>query len=144
MSCVLEYNQIARSVAAEVGDIIIEDLYSYVEDFCSSWPLEPASSGYGNNYTSCAIQTMKTGLHFFTAAPLPSGQQYTALSVAETAIRHLPESQIDNSGEAPSDSIFDAMPHQTDPFGLGSCGEPPAALNKRYATFPESIQSLCH
>jgi hypothetical protein len=34
MSCVVKYNEIARAVAQEVGGIIIEDLYGYVEDFC--------------------------------------------------------------------------------------------------------------
>jgi hypothetical protein len=34
---------------------------------------DPAGSGYAGNYTDCAIQT--GGLHFFTNAPKPSGQQ---------------------------------------------------------------------
>lgn len=63
MSCVLEYNVIARDVAAEAGIMVI-DLYDYVEEFCSVFPKDPASSGYGGNYTTCSIQS--TGLHFFT------------------------------------------------------------------------------
>jgi hypothetical protein len=34
MSCVLEYNEIAKEVAAEVGARVV-DLYGYVEQFCS-------------------------------------------------------------------------------------------------------------
>ena len=68
MSCVVQYNAIARKVAAEVGDVFIEDLYGYVEDFCHYFPKDNASSGYGGNYTDCAIQT--TGLHFFNSESL--------------------------------------------------------------------------
>ena len=61
MSCVVEYNQIARDVARQVGGVEINDLYGYVEDFCQYFPQAPAP--YSHNYTSCAVQT--TGLHFF-------------------------------------------------------------------------------
>ena len=65
MSCVLQYNVIAKEVATEVGGIVINDLWQYVEDFCKDFPQAPASSGLGGNYTSCAVQT--TGLHFFVS-----------------------------------------------------------------------------
>ena len=60
----------------------VVDLYGYVEQFCQQGtpngkgggPLLPPSSGFGGNYTACAIQS--NGLHFFTKAPQPSGQQY--------------------------------------------------------------------
>ena len=38
MSCVLNYNNIAKEVAAEVGGIVINDLWAYVEDFCKHFP----------------------------------------------------------------------------------------------------------
>ena len=76
---------IARRVATEVGGILINDLYQYVEDFCDKGKL--TSLG---NYSKCAIQT--TGLHFFNTAPMPSGQQYTGLSIANAVVRGLPAS----------------------------------------------------
>lgn len=123
MSCVIEYNAIARKVATEAGAVIIDDLYGYTEDFCQAWPLDPAASGYGGNYTNCAIQTPSTLLHYFTHAPLPSGQQYTALSVAEAVIRLIPNAQIQNkSGNSP--------PSLSAPLSPLSCGNPPAPLKK--------------
>jgi len=53
MSCVVQYNAIARKVAEDVGAIVIDDLYGYTEDFCQAWPDDPASSGYGGNHTKC-------------------------------------------------------------------------------------------
>ena len=38
MSCVLEYNTIAKRVAVEVGGIDVHDLWEYVEDFCRKFP----------------------------------------------------------------------------------------------------------
>jgi hypothetical protein len=38
MSCVLEYNVIAKAVAEEVGGVVINDLWQYVEDFCKAFP----------------------------------------------------------------------------------------------------------
>ena len=73
--CVIERNDIAKRVAAEMG-VGYNDVYSFVNEGC-----------LGVNYTECAWQT--TGLHFFTRAPLPSGQQYTAISVANSVIRSL-------------------------------------------------------
>jgi hypothetical protein len=52
MSCVLEYNVIAKEVAQEVGGVEINDLWQYVEDFCKGFPQAPAP--YAGNYTSCA------------------------------------------------------------------------------------------
>jgi hypothetical protein len=83
MSCVVQYNEIAKEVAAEVGGVTVIDLYAHVEKFCGQGipngkggaPLLPASSGFLHNYTACAVQS--SGLHFFTSAPQPSGQQYT-------------------------------------------------------------------
>ena len=75
VSCLLEYTTIAKEVAAAVGGITIMDLYAHLEDFCQQqpaggWPpLMP-----DRNYSVCAIQS--SGLHFFTNAPQPSGQQY--------------------------------------------------------------------
>ena len=65
MSCVLEYNAIAKDVAEDVGGITIIDLWQAVEDFCSVFPqADPAKyPAVGDNYTSCAVQT--TGLHFY-------------------------------------------------------------------------------
>ena len=51
MSCVLEYNVIAKEVAEEVGGVVINDLWQYVEDFCKDFPMAPASSGEGGNCT---------------------------------------------------------------------------------------------
>ena len=125
MSCVLQYNAIAREVAADVGAVVINDLYDYAEAFCQAWPDEPASTGYGGNYTTCGIQTSHTGLHFYTAAPLPSGQQYTALSVAEAVMRLIPEADIRNTssnGVPQSPSARLEAPR--------GCGSPPAPLNR--------------
>jgi len=120
MKCVLEYNEIAKNVAHEAGAIILDDIYAYVESFCGSWPK------YSNNYTNCArsIQTRKTGLHFFTKSPLPSGQQFTALSVAETILRLVPESQISNAS-----GVDEEPPSLTEGQPL-ACGDPPAPLSK--------------
>ena len=35
MSCVLQYNQIAKEVVAEIGGLTVIDLYAHVEEFCS-------------------------------------------------------------------------------------------------------------
>ena len=89
MSCVLEYNVIAKEVAKEVG-VGVVDLYAYVEEFCQQPgfnkgfpPVLPASSPFAGNYTACAVQS--SGLHFFTSAPQPSGQQYTGLHIVSGA-----------------------------------------------------------
>jgi lysophospholipase L1-like esterase len=118
-----QYNEIARSVAQEVGDIIIEDLYGYVEDFCQYFPKDNASTPFAGNYTDCAIQT--TGLHFFNNAPQPSGQQYTGISIAEVAIRNLPQAEINNRTAA------EHLPSLMEPLSteLGSCGNAPAPLS---------------
>jgi len=81
MSCVLEYNEIAREVADDVGAVAIDDLYGYVQAFCP-----------GLNYSTCAVQT--SGVHFNDKAPLPSGQQYTAFLVAGAAMRLIPEADF--------------------------------------------------
>ena len=121
MSCVMEYNVIAKEVAAEVGASVV-DLYGYVEEFCQQGPLLPASSGFGGNYTACAVQS--SGLHFFTSEPQPSGQQYTGLHIAAEATKMIPNAHIANKteGEArilESSSMPDTM----------SCGNPPAPLS---------------
>ena len=124
MSCVLEYNVIAKGVAAEVGASVI-DLYGYVEEFCQQQKLLPASSGFGGNYTACAIQS--SGLHFFTSTPQPSGQQYTGLHIAAEATMMIPNAHINNKtegearvlGSSSSSSMPDTM----------SCGNPPAPLS---------------
>jgi hypothetical protein len=58
MSCVLEYNVIAKEVAEEVG-VGVVDLYAYVEEFCQQAgeskgfpPVLPASSAFAGNYTA--------------------------------------------------------------------------------------------
>jgi len=120
MSCVVEYNEIAKKVAAEVGGIIVEDLYAYVEDFCQKFQKDGPSSGFDNNYTMCAIQT--TGLHFFNTKPFPSGQQYTGISVAQAAIVNIPESEINNNTVLASPLPALHAPTTT-------CGNPPSPLN---------------
>jgi hypothetical protein len=84
MSCVIEYNDIAKEVAKEVGAAVV-DLYGYVEEFCQQSPLLPASSGFGGNYTACAIQS--SGLHFFTRynIPPPCKSQSTSISLQACA-----------------------------------------------------------
>ena len=57
-------------VAAEVGGVDVLDLYAYVESFCGVEENTPFTPG-SHNYTRCATQTLQTGLHFFTAPPLP-------------------------------------------------------------------------
>ena len=123
MSCVVEYNEIAKSIANEVGGIVVLDLYAYVESFCQAFPKDNATSGYGGNYTTCAIQT--TGLHFFDAAPLPSGQQYTAFAIASAVARGLPASDIVNTTTPP----VAAAPTAED--STASCGTATAALNPK-------------
>ena len=86
MACVLQRNAIGRRLAKEVG-IELLDLYEYVEEFCN----KGTTSKHGN-YTDCAIQS--SGLHFFNTAPMPSGQQYTGLAVANAAARGLPASAL--------------------------------------------------
>ena len=122
MACVLERNAIARRVATEVGGILLNDLYQYVEDFCDKGKL--TSLG---NYSKCAIQT--TGLHFFNTAPLPSGQQYTGLSIANAVVRGLPASALGNSrrGGGGSESLAArALPRTR---GAPVCGAAPTPLN---------------
>ena len=122
MSCVLEYNVIAKEVAAEVGDVEINDLWQYVEDFCKDFP--QAAPPYAGNYTSCAVQT--TGLHFFNRKPFPSGQQYTGISVAETAMKLIPKAEINNKTtlDLEVEAALDLMAKQPD-----SCGNAPAPLS---------------
>lgn len=97
MSCVLEYNAIAKEVASEVGNVTVIDLYAHVERFCQQ---QPSGTGWpplmpDHNYSVCAIQS--SGLHFFTKAPQPSGQQYTGLHIAAEATKLLPNEDINNS-----------------------------------------------
>lgn len=125
MTCVLQRNAIAREVALEVGGILIDDLHQYVEDFCNvpSNKLVPAGSPDAGNYTKCAIQT--TGEHFYTTAPMPSGQQYTALSVANTMIRSLPVSQL-MPPPPPAPALVLSNPSRDG----ADCGLPPKPLNR--------------
>jgi hypothetical protein len=73
MSCVMEYNVIAREVAQAAGAVMIDDLYGYVEQFCQHFNKDSPTSKFPSNYTTCAVQS--TSLHFFTSKPAPSGQQ---------------------------------------------------------------------
>ena len=116
MSCVVEYNQIARDAAQQVGGMQINDLYGYVEQFCQQFP--QAGPPYAHNYTSCAVQT--TGLHFFNTKPAPSGQQCTGISVAAAAMKLIPEAQINNK------TTIDPVAEAELPL---SCGEIPSDLN---------------
>ena len=81
-----------------MGGVTIIDLYGFVERFCQQqpeggWPpLLP-----GRNYSVCAIQS--SGLHFFTNAPQPSGQQYTGLHIAAAATQLIPNAHINNASE---------------------------------------------
>ena len=89
MSCIREYDAIAKQVAKEVGAVVVSDLYEYVEDFCRVFPKKDGNG----DYTACAIQSPHDGhnsLHFFNHAPNPSGQQYTGLLVAEVRVHSLP------------------------------------------------------
>ena len=68
MSCVLEYNTIAKEVAAEVGGVTVIDLYAHVERFC-----QPSAAGWppltpDRNYSVCAIQS-KYGVDLYQAIP---------------------------------------------------------------------------
>ena len=84
-----------------------------------------ASSGFPDNYTTCAVQT--TGLHFFNHAPFPSGQQFTGLGVADSVARSIPEAEINNKTSA---ATVAAAPLTLDvAVNVGSCGNPPAPLN---------------
>ena len=128
MSCVMEYNIIAKEVAASLG-VAVVDLYGYVERFCQHGPLLPADSGFGGNYSACALQSF--GLHFYTSEPQPSGQQYTALHMAAEAIKMIPNAHINNKteGEAP-------VLASSTMSGAASCGNPPAPLS---ATLPNVL-----
>eukprot|EP01052_Picozoa_sp_SAG31_P008824 SAG31_NODE_452_length_15484_cov_20.883198_1_plen_348_part_00 len=134
MSCVLEYNVIAKQVAAEVG-VSVVDLYGYVEEFCqqgpgspnAGWPkLLPASSGFGGNYTACAVQS--SGLHFFTGAPQPSGQQYTGLHIAAEVTRMIPNAHINNKTEGEA-RVLESSSGSGAPDSM-VCGNPPNPLSK--------------
>ena len=122
MCPVLQYNVIAKEVAAEVGGIVINDLWAYVEDFCSHFPQAPAP--FAGNYTSCAIQT--TGLHFFNTKPSPSGQQYTGISVAQAAQRLIPKTEINNKTTIDAELEANIALQSEHPL---SCGDSPAALD---------------
>eukprot|EP01052_Picozoa_sp_SAG31_P002388 SAG31_NODE_84_length_27014_cov_3.743006_15_plen_598_part_00 len=93
MACVLQRNSIARRLVEEAG-IELLDLYDYVEQFCSKGVV----SKHGN-YTECAIQS--SGLHFFNTAPMPSGQQYTGLAIANAVVRGLPASTLAHNPDSP-------------------------------------------
>eukprot|EP01052_Picozoa_sp_SAG31_P033755 SAG31_NODE_3857_length_3815_cov_2.961518_3_plen_607_part_00 len=96
MDCIRQYNEIAKQVAAAGGHVVsVSDLWGDVETFCNRKGDDLSSDG---NYTRCAIQCTgvgasrdcsRTGMHFMNTAPFPSGQQYTALSVANAIIRKL-------------------------------------------------------
>ena len=89
-----------------------------------------ASSGFGGNYTNCAIQT--TGLHFFNTAPAPSGQQYTGISVAQSIVANIPEHEISNVTAAEDEAAAAQLPESVAgmPVTVGSCGNPPTPLSK--------------
>ena len=53
--------------------------------------------------------------------------QYTGVSIAEAVIRLIPAAEINN--ETTEEAA--ALPVLTAPLALGSCGAPPAALNKK-------------
>ena len=79
-----------------------------------------------------AVQT--TGLHFFNKKPDPSGQQYTGISVAQTAQRLIPKGAINNRTTL-LDLALEAELALTATAArqLGgrtlSCGDPPAPLS---------------
>ena len=151
LPCVVQYNQVARQVVAALNKdssgssssssggavqgnnpnktIGVADLYAHVESYC------------GVNYTSCPIQ-LDGNLHFSTAwtppystdavtgnplqtGPRPSGQQYTALKVAQAIQRALPADKIKppiNASAAAGAALAVAA-------GAGACGLPPMPLN---------------
>jgi hypothetical protein len=145
MSCVLMYNAIGREVAAEVGAKVV-DLYGYVEDFCNQGtpnghgggPLLPPDSGFGNNYTACAIQS--SGLHFFTSAPQPSGQQYTGFHIAAEASKMILNAHINNHSQAAAAGGAASLTLESSSSSSSgiapSCGAPPAPLS---ATLPNVL-----
>jgi hypothetical protein len=115
----LQRNAIARRLVKEVG-IELLDLYEYVERFCNKGQL----SQHGN-YTKCAIQS--SGLHFFTTAPQPSGQQYTGLAIANAAVRGIPV--LKTHLFAPFHVI------ENDRFTKTDSGQTEGMHSKRYAFF---------
>ena len=100
MSCIRQYNRIAREVAAEAaGPVFLADLWGDVERFCDV-DGDAFNISQDANFTRCALMCTgpracgRMGMHFMDAAPWPSGQQFTALSVANAIIRRLPESSL--------------------------------------------------
>lgn len=103
--CIVQYNELALQIAKELG-IKVVDLNEYVHAYC------------GKNYTVCPIQ-LDHNVHFTTRPPRPSGQQYTALPIAEAIIRTLPVKH--SSSDDVSSRVVKFTP---------GCGRPPTALNK--------------
>ena len=68
-----------------------------------------------------AIQS--SGLHFFTAAPQPSGQQYTALHIAAEATKLIPDAHINNKTEGAPRALEGVAPETM------GCGNPPSPLS---------------
>ena len=110
LECIAKRNAIANQVAIDVGGVEIAELHAYVTDFCDRGPRAPAGSPFAGNFFNCSLQTLypaawdgnetTTGEHFFTRPPMPSGQQYTALSVAQAVIRRIPPALISNRSAA--------------------------------------------
>ena len=120
VSCVNKRNAIARQVAKEVGGVGIAEMHDYVAAFCKRGAIAPAGSPFAGVFFDCSLQACPvgcgslpcvdgvssatsecdTGEHFFNRAPFPSGQQYTALAVAEAVVQHLPANQIQKTTTA--------------------------------------------
>ena len=128
MPCVIRFNAVAREVIARLNrerfvnassavkqpaHIATIDLYAAVETRC------------GANYSACPIQRAEN-LHFSTSAPLPSGQQFTAIVVARGIQRLLPASKI----TPPINASRDVRRRRWRSRVGGQCGlPPPAALD---------------
>ena len=79
MSCIRQYNRIAREVAAEAaGPVFLADLWGDVERFCDV-DGDAFNISRDANFTRCALMCTgpracgRMGMHFMDAAPWPSG-----------------------------------------------------------------------
>ena len=130
--CIVKRNAIARQVAREVGEIHVAEIHDDVEAFCNEGPIAPPGSPFAGHFYNCTLQKCpvacardggNTGEHFFNRAPYPSGQQYTAITVAEAVVRHIPANQVRNTTARRKATT------PSDDEGPLVC-QPPAALSK--------------
>jgi hypothetical protein len=139
--CIVKRNAIARQVAREVGGVDVAEIHDDVEAFCNAGPIAPPGSPFAGHFYNCTLQKCpvacardrgNTGEHFFNRAPYPSGQQYTAITVAEAVVRHIPANQIRNTSAraaAAAAAAATSTRRSDDEAGPLVC-QPPAALSK--------------